>query len=189
VEQLVNAYIDQGKRILIEGTQGFDLSLHHGTYPYVTSRDTTAGTFLGEVGVSPKVVKDIILVIRTFPIRASNGPIFNEINWAEVTKHAQSDTDIIEYTSVTKKVRRVGTFDYELVKKAVRINRPTQLAINFIDYINAKDSGIRDYALLSDRSKEFVKTLEERYGVPVTLIGTGPNILDIVDVRAQKGFA
>ena len=66
----LNALHDRGARIVIEGTQGFGLSLHHGTsYPFVTSRDTTAAGFLSEVGLSPLTVDQIILVIRTFPIR------------------------------------------------------------------------------------------------------------------------
>ncbi|MDI9216423.1 adenylosuccinate synthetase [Clostridium tertium] len=187
VHKVVNDYIDNGKNVLIEGTQGFDLSLHHGSYPYVTSRDTTAGTFLGEVGVSPRVTKDIILVLRTYPIRASNGPIFDEVSWDDVTKLANSKSKIIEYTSVTKNVRRVGTFDFELVREAIRINRPTQIALNFVDYINNTDYKVKEFSKLSSECKKFIDNLERLYNVPVTLIGTGENVEDTIDLREEKG--
>lgn len=187
VEKVANELIDQGKNIMIEGTQGFDLSLHHGSYPFVTSRDTTAGTLLGEVGVSPKVVKDIILVLRTYPIRAASGPIFDEISWDDVTRLSNSNSHIEEYTSVTKKIRRVGKFDKELVGKAVRINRPTQIALNFIDYINSNDYGVKKYSDLSTESKKFIEDIERNFNVPVTLIGTGNAVEDTVDLRVEKG--
>ena len=68
----VNSALDAGKKILIEGTQGFGLSLYHSEYyPRCTSRDTTAAGFLAEVGVSPKMVTEIVVVFRTFPIRVA----------------------------------------------------------------------------------------------------------------------
>jgi len=187
VEEVANKYINQGKKIMIEGTQGFDLSLHHGSYPFVTSRDTTAGTLLGEVGISPRKVEDIIMVLRTYPIRASNGPLYNEITWEDVSKLAGADSIIQEFTSVTKRIRRVGMFDEELVHKAVRINCPTQLAVNFIDYIDYSDFRVKKYKDLSIKSKQFIERLERLYNVPVTLIGTGPDVEDIIDLRREKG--
>ncbi|MCK5037488.1 MAG: adenylosuccinate synthetase, partial [Thermoplasmata archaeon] len=68
--------------IVIEGTQGYGLSLYHSQYyPFTTSRDTTASCFLSEVGISPLVVENVIMVIRTFPIRVSgnSGPLPKEI--------------------------------------------------------------------------------------------------------------
>ncbi|MNM18820.1 Adenylosuccinate synthetase [compost metagenome] len=186
VSSLVNKCIDEGGHVLVEGTQGFDLSVHHGSYPFVTSRDTTSATFCGEVGASPRLVKDIILVVRTYPIRSSNGPLYEEISWDEVTRLAQSSVNIKEFTSVTKKVRRVGKFDEELVGRAIQINRPTQLALNFVDYINSIDFQVKSYSQLSTESKKFIEELERKFGVPVTLLGTGPNQEDIIDLRAEK---
>ncbi len=187
VEKIANEYINQGKKVMIEGTQGFDLSVHHGSYPFVTSRDTCSGTFCGEVGISPRMVKDIILVLRTYPIRSSNGPLYEEITWKDITNFAQSPEEIIEFTSVTKKVRRVGKFDETLVEKAIRINRPTQIALNFVDYLDYKDYQIRDYNNLSSTAKKFIEHLEKKYNTPVTLVGTGPDTFDIVDLRKEKG--
>src|SRR5712692_3784116 len=70
VSHEVNSALDREKEVLIEGTQGFGLSLYHsGHYPKTTSRDTTAAGFLSEVGVSPRLVTEIVVVFRTFPIR------------------------------------------------------------------------------------------------------------------------
>ncbi|RJE89668.1 adenylosuccinate synthetase [Paenibacillus sp. 1011MAR3C5] len=184
VEKMANEYIDSGKKVMVEGTQGFDLSIHHGSYPYVTSRDTTAATFCGEIGLSPKVVEDIILVLRTFPIRSCKGPI-NELTWEDVTNISQSTKNIIEYASVTKKVRRVGQFDEEMLEKAIRINRPTQLALNFVDYLDAHDYKVRNYSDLSYKTKKFIEELERKFNVPVTLIGTGEGIEDTIDLRGS----
>src|SRR5262249_21621528 len=69
---VLRGLLDRGRRVIIEGTQGFGLSvLHSQEYPYVTSRDTTAAGCLSEVGMSPLDVDDIVLVIRAFPIRVA----------------------------------------------------------------------------------------------------------------------
>ena len=124
------------ENILIEGTQGFGLSpLHSGMYPKVTSRDTTAAGFLSEVGISPLLVKNVIMVIRTYPIRVAgnSGPMNDEIDWASVSKEAGKD--IKEYTSVTKHLRRVSKFDVNIVKDAIKVNSPNIICLNHLDYI------------------------------------------------------
>src|SRR5260370_22311400 len=88
----VNRDLDYGKKVLIEGTQGFGLSLYHSDhYPKTTSRDTTAAGFLSEVGVSPKLVTEIVVVFRTFPIRVAGdqaGPLANEIKWEHLQRES-----------------------------------------------------------------------------------------------------
>jgi len=85
VSEETNAALDQGKKVLVEGTQGFGLSLYHSdSYPKATSRDTTAAAFLSEVGLSPMLVTELVLVFRTFPIRVAGeqaGPLNDEITW------------------------------------------------------------------------------------------------------------
>src|SRR5260370_29630012 len=69
VSDEVNTALDREKKALIEGTQGFGLSLYHSEqYPKTTSRDTTAASFLSEVGVSPRLLTEILVVLCTFPI-------------------------------------------------------------------------------------------------------------------------
>jgi adenylosuccinate synthase len=126
VSEEVNEALDDGKKVLIEGTQGFGLSLYHSPhYPRTTSRDVTASAFLSEVGVSPLRVTDVVLVLRTFPIRVAGdqaGPLKDEITWDQLRLESGYAHDITEMTNVTKKIRRVGRFDWELATKAVQIN-------------------------------------------------------------------
>src|SRR5207302_4496889 len=87
VAPLLHGHLDRGGDVFVEGTQGFVLSLLHGPeYPYVTARDTTAAGFAMEVGLSPRQVDEIIMVVRTFPIRVGgrSGPLNGETTWEEV---------------------------------------------------------------------------------------------------------
>lgn len=155
--------LTQGKRIIIEGTQGYGLSVLHSTeYPFVTARDTTAAGFLSEVGLSPMDVDDVILVIRRYPIRVAgnSGPMKNEITWEEVSKRAGKS--IIEYTSVTGKVRRVAEFDPEIVRSAIIANNPTWVVLNHTDY----DEGGFNPSVIED--------IETSIGRKIDYIGANP---------------
>jgi adenylosuccinate synthase len=63
VSARLNVFLDEGGEVIVEGTQGAGLSLHHGEYPYVTARDTTAAAFLSEAGLSPLLVDEIVVVL------------------------------------------------------------------------------------------------------------------------------
>ena len=186
VSEIINNSIDKGKNILVEGTQGFGLSLYHGIYPYVTSRDTTASNFLAEAGISPLVVKDIILVIRTYPIRVagSSGPLSYEISWEELSKRVGKE--ISESTTVTNKIRRVAEFDINIVKKAIEINRPTQIALQFLNYLYPDDENKNKWNNLSTEAKKYINDLEKKLNVPITLIGTGKQNSAMIDRRKNN---
>ena len=85
-ERLEKAYV-RGEKILLEGTQGTGLSMFHGDYPSVTSRDTTVSGCLSEAGIGPRRVNRIVLVCRTFPIRVGgeSGNFSKEIDWETVS--------------------------------------------------------------------------------------------------------
>src|SRR5438445_1583364 len=70
-EVLEEAFFNR-KRVLLEGTQGTGLSLYHGNYPHVTSRDTTVAGCLAEAGISPSRVRKVVIVCRTYPIRVQS---------------------------------------------------------------------------------------------------------------------
>lgn len=184
--KLLNDAVDAGQNIMIEGTQGFGLSMYHSPhYPCTTSRDTGTAAFISECGIAPSLVTDVILVMRTFPIRVSGqqaGPIENEMTWAEVTAESGSPSDLTEMTQVTKKMRRVGRFDFEMAKQAVMINRPTQLAIVCLDYLDWKNRKKSNYYLLTDATKAFVQRVQEETGVMVGYIGTGPEYKHLTKV-------
>lgn len=162
LEQALNA----GRHVLLEGTQGMGLSSTHGEWPFVTSHDTSAAQLCADAGLSPLDVADILLVARTFPIRVAgnSGPLFSEVSWEDIGQDE-------ERTTVTNKVRRVGRWDEALFRKAMRINKPTGIALTFADYI---DGRVRGKEKLTALVETLVKSLEESYGIPVFLVGTGP---------------
>jgi adenylosuccinate synthase len=175
VAPFLRSQLSSGKRIVLEGTQGFGLSLLHSPlYPYVTSRDTTAAAFVSEVGLSPLDVDEVVMVLRAFPIRVSgnSGPLPHEIDWGTVTEKSGSPMPIIEYTSVTKAVRRVAHFDAEIVKSAIEVNAPTHIVLNHLDYIDFTCRA-QDYA--SQSAFSFVETVEAALGRPIDYLGFGPS--------------
>lgn len=180
----INKKLDQNKKVLIEGTQGFGLSLYHSDhYPHTTSRDTTAAAFLSEVGVSPRLVTDVVVVFRTFPIRVAGqqaGPLKDEISWEQLRKESGYPHEITEWTSVTQKIRRLGRFDWDLAAQAISFNRPTKLAINGLDYLDYENRGKRGFNHLTTNTKAFVTELERRFRIPVAYRGTGPSLDEIL---------
>jgi adenylosuccinate synthase len=179
-----NEAVDLGGKVLVEGTQGFGLSLYHSQeYPKATSRDTTAAGFLSEVGLSPRLVTEIVVVFRTFPIRVAGeqaGTLENEITWERLQEESGCPHPIQELTSVTQKVRRVGRFNWKLVEAAVRVNRPTRLAINCIDYLDYSNRGRRTLEELTPRARAFIDALEARLSTPVAFVGTGPELSSVM---------
>ncbi len=153
VNSFLRSQLKKKKRIILEGTQGFGLSLIHSPYyPNVTSRDTTASGFLAEAGLSPLDVDDVVMVIRAFPIRVpgNSGHLPNEINWDILRQESGAPFDLAEITSVTKKVRRVAKFDSEIVRRAIQINNPTRVVLNHVDYV---DFSIRKKGMTLKASK------------------------------------
>lgn len=180
----VNTGIDIGKSCIVEGTQGFGLSLYHTScYPYATSRDTTAAAFISEVGLSPLAVTSIIMAVRTFPIRVegNSGPLENEITWQELREISGYPYDISELTTATNRLRRVGKFDSDLVKRAAMVNKPTEIAVHGADYINYLNKGVRLFEHLSVEAQRFVSLLGDELKVPISMVGTGPSELELVD--------
>lgn len=180
----VNAAAEKGGKVLVEGTQGFGLSVYHSPhYPYATSRDTTASGFLSEVGLSPRLVTDIIMAVRTFPIRVAgnSGPLKSEISWEELRERSGYPTDLREFTTTTKKLRRVGLFDMELVQRAAMTNRPTKIALHGADYLSYGNKSVRNFHELEEAAIRFVRNLEGVLRVSVAQIGTGPANRELID--------
>ncbi len=179
-----NDAVDHGKKVLIEGTQGSGLSLYHSPhYPKTTSRDTNAAGFVSEVGLSPRLVSEVVLVFRTFPIRvagAQAGPMENEITWEQLQAESGSPVPLHEYTTVTRKLRRVGRFDWDAAKAAALLNRPTRLAVNFLDYLAFENRGVADSDELTLEAREFVHDLELGLAAPAAYLGTGPRLSDTI---------
>lgn len=172
--------LENDKRIILEGTQGFGLSLYHSSfYPYVTSRDTTASGFLSEAGLSPIDVDDVVLTIRAFPIRVagSSGPLEREIDWETVTLEGGHSNPIEERTSVTNRRRRVARFDSKIVKEAVIVNAPSRIVMNHLDYLKSVEFSERDEIVTN-----FVTNIEHQLKRKIDFLGYGP-----ANVSPNKG--
>jgi len=179
----VNEAIDRDDNVIIEGTQGTFLSLYHGTYPYVTSKDVTASSICADVGVGPKKVDEIIIVFKSYVTRVGGGPLENEYSEEEAKR-----LGLYEIATVTGRVRRAAPFNFNYAKRAIMLNSPTQIALTKIDALFKEDYGKNSYEDLSRDARKFIENIEDQLGLPVTLIGTGPDTHHIVDRRKDYGL-
>jgi len=160
--------LEKGKEILLEGTQGSGLSLHHGIYPYVTSEDTNVAQLLANAGIAPDWLRHTLLVARTYPIRVGgpSGPLRGEVDWGLIPGHVTP-----EQTTVTKRQRRIGRWDHDLFMRAVMLNEPCGIVLTFADYM---DPDIREKESLNewdDELRQLMYSIEKE--VPIVLIGVG----------------
>ena len=179
-------------RICLEGTQGTGLSLYHGHYPYVTSRDTTVSGCLAEAGIPPGNVRRVAMVCRTYPIRVQNpegrtsGPMSQEISLGYIAERSGIELDELERTertSTTNRERRIGEFDWELLRKASLLNRPTDIALTFTDYLTIGNRAAMRFEQLHPDTINFIEEIERVSGAHVSLVGTGFNPRSIIDRR------
>ena len=200
----INDAIDDGKYVIVEGSQGCDLDINYGLdYPNTTSRQCHAGQLLADCGISPRLVSDIIMIMRPYPIRISNTTNIQnedgstlvtssggydgaeEITWDIVKERcgAPVDMEFGEMTTVTQKVRRVFEMNWDRLQYVAKLNRPTYIALNFVQYIDWDAHKCHDYNKLPQKVLDFIKQVENITSVKVGLIGTGPNNDDIIDIR------
>jgi len=159
-------------------SQGLMLSLFHGTYPYVTGRDTSASAICSEAGVGPTRVDDVLLVLKSFATRVGTGPLPGEISKEEAMKRGWFET-----AAGTGRDRRAATFNFELARRSVMINGATQIALTKLDAVYPGCKGARTFEEVPRDAKQFVGKVEKETGVPVVFIGTGPDALDLIDRR------
>ncbi len=179
----IHKALEQGRNVLLEGTQGTFLSLYHGTYPYVTSKDVTASAICADVGVGPKSVDDVIIVFKAYVTRVGSGPLEGELPIEEIKRRGW-----VEKGTVTGRLRRAAEFNFNYARRAIKLNSATQIALTKIDVLYKEAKGKKKYEDLPRKAKEFIERIEEELKVPVTLIGTGPAADHMIDVRKEKGF-
>jgi len=191
-EVLEEAYANR-RKILLEGTQGTGLSIYHGKYPYVTSRDTTVGGLLSETGIAPNRVRKVVMVCRSYPIRVespaggSSGPLSKEISWADIADRSgipEAELRRNERTSTTNRKRRVGEFEWDLLRKAASLNGPTDIALTFADYLGKDNTRARRFEQLTPATMRLAEEIERVAGAPVSLISTRFDLRSIIDRRA-----
>ena len=164
--------------MIVEGTQGTFLSLWHGTYPYVTSKDVTASAICADVGIGPKSVDEVLVIFKSFVTRVGEGPLKNEISPEKAVANGWQ-----EVGTVTGRQRRAAEFDFDLARRSIMLNSATQLGITKLDVVFPECAQMQSFSDLSSPAKYFIKNIEEQLKVPVTLIGTGPDVNDIIDRR------
>lgn len=177
--------------LIIEGTQGYGLGLHAGFYPQCTSSNCRAVDFMAMAGVHPWQFNEteVWAVARMFPIRVAgnSGPLKDETTWAELGLPE-------ERTTVTKKVRRVGLPDWELVRRAVVANGggPTvRLAVTMVDQMFPflRDAHLTQFASTDDRMVEVIAyfdQIQRQTGAVIDLVTTGPDNATFLNGAAHE---
>lgn len=173
----VSSLLQMGKTAVMEVPQGFDLSINSGlSYPHCTSREVTVTSALSDVQVHPDYLGSVLVCIRTYPIRVGHivengkivgdsGPFYSdsvETSWKEIGVDP-------EYTTNTKRIRRVATFSLTQYKRMLEAFKPTHVFLNFANYLS------------KTALKELLNKLPE-----VTHVCYGPRVKDVVPVTREK---
>lgn len=132
----LNRVLDDGKSILFEGAQATMLDIDHGTYPFVTSSNCTAGGAVTGSGVGPTKINRIIGVAKAYLTRVGSGPFPTELTDEMGEKLRQQGA---EFGVTTGRARRCGWYDAPIVKHSVRVNGLTDLAITKLDVLSCMD--------------------------------------------------
>ena len=125
--------ISSGQRVLLEGAQGSMLDVDHGTYPFVTSSNTTAGGAATGVGLGPTTIDAVLGVVKAYTTRVGNGPLPSELPPAEAARLRELGS---EYGATTGRPRRTGWFDAQVVRSAARLNGLSALAVSKLDVLD-----------------------------------------------------
>ena len=219
---LLHDALDAGKRVLLEGAQATFLDVDHGTYPYVTSSNPTAGGASSGSGLGPRLIDRVVGIAKAYTTRVGAGPFPTELT----DSIGDAIVDIgHEYGTVTGRRRRPGWLDLVMLRHAVRINSLSEIALTKLDVLDTFDSvkvctgyrvggrllsgypddvstlsevtpeyevipgwqtelrQCRDFAALPPTARQVIELVERHVGVPVTIVGVGPERDDCV-VRA-----
>jgi len=122
-----------GGRVLLEGAQGTALDLDHGTYPFVTSSNTTAGGASTGVGIGPTTIDSVVGVVKAYTTRVGNGPLPTGLNEEMDARMRELGG---EFGATTGRPRRCGWFDAVLGRFASRVNGLTTLAVTKLDVLD-----------------------------------------------------
>lgn len=125
--------LNSGKKVLLEGAQGSMLDIDHGTYPFVTSSNTTVSGACSGTGISPKKIGKVIGIAKAYCTRVGNGPFPSEDFGVDGDKLAEVGH---EYGTTTGRKRRCGWFDVPLAKYASELNGCDELAIMKLDVLD-----------------------------------------------------
>ncbi|EAR83959.1 adenylosuccinate synthetase protein (macronuclear) [Tetrahymena thermophila SB210] len=210
---LMNEAIKQGKRVLVEGANACLLDIDFGTYPYVTSSNTSIGGVCTGLGIAPHHIETVIGIVKAYTTRVGEGPFPTELN-DQNGEHLRKVGH--EFGTTTGRPRRCGWLDIPLLRYSHMINNYQSINITKLDVLDQVDeikiatkytvngeeihfmpstieelsqvkveyttvkgwnqdiSKIRSYDKLPQKAKDYLSTIEELLGVPVSWVGTGP---------------
>ena len=131
--KIVFRALKEGKRVLLEGAQGALLDVDHGTYPFVTSSNTTAGGACTGAGIGPTYIDGVLGVVKAYTTRVGNGPLPTEADAPDEEKLRKLGH---EFGATTGRPRRCGWFDAMVVRYSVRVNGLTGLAVTKLDVLD-----------------------------------------------------
>jgi len=216
---LLHQAIETGESILLEGAQATFLDLDHGTYPFVTSSNPTAGGACTGTGIGPRQIDRVIGVAKAYATRVGAGPFPTEVTGALGDRIVEVGH---EFGTVTGRRRRPGWLDLVMLRHAVRVNSLSDIALTKLDVLDGTSPvrvcvgyrldgaplagfpddaavlarvepvyrdlegwvgplrGCRTDADLPAGALELIRLVESETGVPVTMVGVGPDRSDCV---------
>ncbi len=136
VTELLRLHLRRGDNVLFEGAQGALLDVDHGTYPYVTSSNTTAGGAATGTGVGPRELDYVLGIVKAYATRVGSGPFPTELD-NEIGQHIRDKG--AEYGTVTKRPRRCGWFDAVAARRSIFNNSVTGLCVTKLDVLDELD--------------------------------------------------
>jgi adenylosuccinate synthase len=196
VPEYIEKLFNDNKKIVFEGAQGTLLDIDHGTYPYVTSSNTTVGGIFTGSGVAPKKLDYILAIVKAYTTRVGSGPFMTELfdNNGKILSERGH-----EVGATTGRDRRCGWLDLVSLKRSIIINGFTGICLTKLDVLDTfkiikvcteyRDNkpvykeyegwvesiaGIQDYNDLPSNAKKYIKDIEEFLNVPVDIISNGP---------------
>jgi len=183
VPSYIESLFEQNKRIVFEGAQGTLLDIDHGTYPYVTSSNTTVGGIFTGSGVSPKRLDYTLAIVKAYTTRVGSGPFMTEL--FDTNGKLLSDRGH-EYGATTGRQRRCGWLDLVALKRSIIINGFTGVCLTKLDVLDAfktikvctqyRDnkpfykkydgwqtsiSGIKNYIELPENARKYIEDIEK----------------------------
>jgi len=201
----VRGELEFGHTFMHEVSQGFALSVNHGThYPTCTFRDCTSQQAWADFCLTPDLIGDVYLNVRSFPIRVGSnfrdgqqvgysGDFCSdqqETTWEKIAADAEMPPDEAaglaerERTTVTKKIRRVATQSWQLLADSAQATGATKLILNFPQYIHwsayQKRGGRKVFSDLHPKVREYMERMENVTNLPVVMIGTSAEHEDYI---------
>ena len=196
-QDLLYQWVKADKPLLFEGAQGTLLDIDHGTYPFVTSSNTTAGGVSTGLGLGPKHIDKIIGISKAYATRVGEGPFLTELFDDNAKMLAERGR---EFGATTGRPRRCGWLDLVALKKAIFTNSVTDLCLTKLDVmdefksievcVDYKDNapvyktfngwessseGVTEFSKLPIKAQEYINFIEDFIECSITIISTGPS--------------